>query len=198
MHKCKIWNLYISPTCFCHNRNKTFILSWNKIHQLCHSEVVLLISCGLYPEDCIPLISSLQFLFIQIATWEGKRWGVRLGCLLALAEKGYSSWWELLWCFSRCLLGLKFYKTFFYAGWFSCTFGYVPVLLIFVCEHNCVSIIKQPQRRKYEWLWKKECSMWSVPIWEISVMWWKIIGVDPSATLAVVTLKVPAFWDSLK
>ena len=100
-HKCKIWNLYISPTCFCHSRNKTFILSWNKIHQLCHSEVVLLISCGLYPEDCIPLISSLQFLFIQIATWEGKRWGVRLGCLLALAEKGYSSWWELLWCFSR-------------------------------------------------------------------------------------------------
>lgn len=58
----------------------------------------------------------------------------------------------------------------FYAGWFSCTLGYVPVLLIFICEHNCVSIIKQPQRRKYEWLWKKEHDMWILPIWEVSVM----------------------------
>lgn len=45
----------------------------------------------------------------------------------------------------------KVLQNIFYAGWFSCAFGYVPVLLlIFICEHNCVSIIKQPQRRKYE------------------------------------------------
>lgn len=49
------------------SRNKSFILSWNKVQQLCHSEVVLLISWGLCAEDRIPLISSLQFLFVEIA-----------------------------------------------------------------------------------------------------------------------------------
>lgn len=78
----------------------------------------------------------------------------------AVPEKSYSSWQELLQRSSRCLLGIKFSKTSFYARWCSCTFVYVPVLLTFICERHshCLSSHK---RSIYEWQWKKEHDMWS-------------------------------------
>lgn len=194
VHKYQFWNLYeCNPhTCYCYIAQVDIIsfLKWG-------TPAFPFISCVtvflIFPH-CI------SFFAFRLPREVG-RVTDKTGRLQMLAKKSYSSWWELLWYFSRCLLGIKFFsKTFFCVSWFSCTFGYVPVLLTFIREWHphCLSIIKQPQGQ-YIWMIVEKGTYveWYLYVrfrWcDGKSLWGTLSGI-----LAMLTLEVPAFWDSLK